>query len=288
MLSIAKTVGYGPSYIGVTGLMTAEQVRQVASAIPTMGWRLDRPLMLGILMSSKTANGIPNKYPKRYPRLKDVFKITDPVDGGTRWNAPLLPIIHYATDDHATVALQILGLKKCLDWEYEETVHTHVSGFQINTPWPDLRLFHELGFESHFGKNFRIVLQVGRAALKQAAMGRGSCQPDELVTMLRPYVGAVSDILLDPSGGMGMPVDPAQASDYLDAIKAAGLRFGLGVAGGLDAQSLDQLAPLLERHPDVSIDAEGRLRDPATDELDLGKARDYVAKAYELFEGKRG
>ena len=58
--------------------------------------------------------------------------------------------------------------------------------------------------------------------------------------------------------------------------------MGLVVAGGLSPTTLHLVQPLIEEFPDVSIDAEGRLRDHE-DHLDLQVAGQYLSKAFKMF-----
>jgi hypothetical protein len=58
----------------------------------------------------------------------------------------------------------------------------------------------------------------------------------------------------------------------------------LVIAGGLSDSTLDLLDALVGVFPEMSIDAEGRLRD-ANDRLDLVRAAQYVRHAYALFCG---
>jgi len=60
--------------------------------------------------------------------------------------------------------------------------------------------------------------------------------------------------------------------------------MGLGVAGGLSPTTLDLVRPLTNEFPDLSIDAEGRLRTPE-DHLDLAVSSEYLRKAFEMFNG---
>ena len=54
--------------------------------------------------------------------------------------------------------------------------------------------------------------------------------------------------------------------------------LGIGIAGGLSADTLPHIAGLLQEIPDLSIDAEGQLRDE-NDHLDVNKAVRYVLAA---------
>ena len=60
--------------------------------------------------------------------------------------------------------------------------------------------------------------------------------------------------------------------------------MGHGIAGGFSAETLPNLITdkILLEFPSTSIDAEGKLRD-VNDDLDIEKAKAYVAKAYEMF-----
>jgi hypothetical protein len=65
-------------------------------------------------------------------------------------------------------------------------------------------------------------------------------------------------------------------------ITDKGWNIGLGVAGGLGPDSLNLVEPLIAKFPNLSIDAEGRLRNNQND-LDLKAMSDYLAKALQLF-----
>ncbi|MDI6734376.1 MAG: hypothetical protein QMD50_02710 [Patescibacteria group bacterium] len=54
------------------------------------------------------------------------------------------------------------------------------------------------------------------------------------------------------------------------------------VAGGLQAKNLDLLKPLIKEFPELSIDAEGKLRDEK-DKLDFIAVKKYLEKAKEIF-----
>jgi len=106
--------------------------------------------------------------------------------------------------------------------------------------------------------------------------------PKKLRKAVNPYKGLVDHVLLDPSGGFGKSFDPEVERPYLEAL--ADLGIGLGVAGGLSPFTLHILEPLVKDFPQLSIDAEGRLRNH-NDQLDLTVAGSYLQKAYELLDG---
>ncbi len=127
------------------------------------------------------------------------------------------------------------------------------------------------------GWDYRIVLQVGQKAVETAG---GT--PRDVVNRLSHYLGVINDVLFDPSGGFGKPFDTERACEFLSAIAEQGWGIGLGVAGGLGPDSLNLVEPLIVKFPNLSIDAQGRLRN-AENELDLDAVRTYLAKALQMF-----
>ncbi|MBI1984885.1 MAG: hypothetical protein HYS60_02110 [Candidatus Wildermuthbacteria bacterium] len=217
--------------------------------------------MIGVLASLKTMRGIQNKWPNRYPAMDKIAGIFP--------DHPLaLNLIHYNTKEKDTLGDQLVAMT--------EFGGTNMHGFQLNIAWPSLDVLREYRKE-HATK--QIVLQVGEHAFEMV-----NHSPEQLALRVAEYDGMVEYVLLDPSGGYGKPFDPALARDYLLALKAQNLGMGFGVAGGLSPTTLDLVRPLAKEFPDLSIDAEGRLRTPE-DHLDLGVASDYLRVALSVFNG---
>ena len=154
----------------------------------------------------------------------------------------------------------------------------HCHGVQINAtrgaPWPDL---DDLAAYRDRTRPSRIVFQAGREAMESV-----NHDPDELARRCAAYSGLVTDVLVDASEGLGLPLDAARSADYLEAIRAAAPELGLVVAGGLHSGNIAELlSPLLPEWSAVSIDAEGRLRN-AADRLDVGVAGAYLQAAARL------
>lgn len=247
-------------YIGITGFMTKEEVRTVLNCVPTYSGRL---LMVGVLASSKTMKGIPNKWPNRYPKRANLGGIFES-------DLRVLNLVHFNTKEPETLYDQML--------EVERLVGSSCHGFQLNIAWPSVEVLTRIAIRR--GKT-KIVLQIGNRALEMV-----SHDPRLLADKVTEYKQVVDYVLLDPSGGYGVSFDTEKARTYLDALSSKNLNLGLGVAGGLSPTTLDSIAPLLVDFPSLSIDAEGRLRDK-NDILDLSLAREYVLKALSLFEGNR-
>jgi hypothetical protein len=261
-------------YIGITGFMTREELERVAAHMPK---NCDHLLMAGILMSSKTLNGIQNKYPFKYPKRKDVLGISLDDDHDS-----IMKTIHYNTDssdDGLLVELMaMMGLFKfprCI----REDETTGVEAVQLNVAWPHPNILEE--FNTLTADHFvALILQIGQKAFDMV-----NNSPEQLANKLVEYKGVTDYILLDPSGGVGKKMEIPVIRDYLAAIRDKDLDINLGCAGGLCSGNLDELRPLIEEFPDLSYDAEGRLRNP-DDTLNLDECVAYLKKGLEVSKAR--
>lgn len=246
------------SYIGVTGFMSRAEVDAVLTAIPAGAERL---LMIGVLVSSKTMEGIPNKWPKRYPSADQIAGIFP--------NHPLaLNLVHFNTKDPNELLSQMLKVT--------ELGGENFHGFQLNIKWPNPFTLEE--YKREYPDKI-IVLQCGEAALDAV-----SNNPTTLVEVIENYIGVCDYLLVDPSGGLGKPLNPHKGLEYLQQLNARTDKMGFGIAGGLSPTTLEDLmGPIVKVYPNTSIDAEGRLRD-GDDNLDVAVAKDFVSKAYALLQ----
>ena len=250
-------------YIGVTGFMSrwdvGEAIKELFSdGIHSSGQpdQLTHDLMVGVLASSKTLAGQPSKWPNRYPRVDAISKLFPP-------DRRTLNLIHYATDNRDMLGKQLAQLVQ-LGGPY-------LDGFQLNIAWPDPWQLREL-------RGKRLVLQLGKRALKE------DCDsPGRVGARLAQYHGLITDVLIDASGGLGLPLDPTNVLEYVRAIARFCPNLGIGVAGGLSADTLELLQPIVAEFPWISIDAEGRLRTPQPeDQLILHATRRYLHGSRDL------
>lgn len=245
-------------YIGITGFMSLSDALHVLNAVPANANRL---VMVGVLASLKTMRGIQNKWPNRYPTMDQIAGIFP--------NHPsALNLIHYNTKEKETLGDQLAAMT--------EFGGANMHGFQLNIAWPSLDVLAE--YKKAYPKK-QIVLQIGGHAFETV-----NHSPEQLATKVAEYDEVVEYVLLDPSGGYGKPFDPECARDYLLALKAKNIGIGLVVAGGLSPTTLDLVEPLVREFPDLSIDAEGRLR-TQEDHLDLAVSSEYLRKAFAMFNG---
>ncbi len=251
-----------PPYIGITGFTTPEEVDAVLASLPANPAGL---LMCGVLLSNALLSGETSDAPNRCPppnAIANVFS-DDP---------RCLNLVHYRPRAGSNLADALSRA--------HQVGGPNCHGLQINAtrgvPWPNpsaLIRYRERN------QPRRIVLQAGREAMASV-----DGDPARLAERCAEYVGIVTDVLVDASEGLGLPLDAARSANYLAALADAAPGLGLVVAGGLHANNInDLLSPLLPRWANVSIDAEGRLRD-SDDWLDVGAAARYLAAARELLQ----
>lgn len=243
-------------YIGVTGVFTAHEINHLLRAVPATA---TRPLMAGVLVSSKTLAGMTNKYPRQFPPVE---KIPSIFCGQSR----TLRLLHYSTDEPETLSTQLLRLSRIAG--------PYLDGFQLNVTWPPIGEVEK--FWERYG-GCRMVLQIGSGAM--AAVGR---DPRVLADRVAGYEPFITDVLVDPSGGKGIPFDPDAALEFLVELYERCPNLGLGLAGGLGPETLSRVEPVVARLPLLSIDAQGRLRN-SDDDLDLSATREYLKRAYQMF-----
>ncbi len=249
-------------YIGITGFTTPEEVAAVIQSLPSSPERL---LMCGVLLSNALLNGGISDAPGRCPLPVSIAGIfsSDP---------RCLNLVHYRPRAEADLA-NVLARAVAVGG-----VNCH--GVQINAtrgaPWPDPIALQQFRDRCH---PRRIVLQVGGEAMKAA-----ESRPNEIACRCALYEGIVTDVLVDASEGMGVPLDAQRTIRHLAAIAEAAPSMDLVVAGGLCADNLDALlSSLLSEWAGVSIDAEGRLRD-SDDRLDVAAASAYLTTALNLLD----
>lgn len=237
-------------YCGISGVTTRAEVLAALAAFPDCG----RQLMVGVLVSEKTLAGQRNRWFRRYPKVESIAGIF--VD-----DPRCLNLVHYGADtppDGDTLA-RLFELSGPL-----------CHGFQFNAAWPHratLERLHEVA--ARCGRTLRVVLQLRDCA----EAGRIAPLDDRSL---------VTDVLIDASGGLGKPIDAEGAGFDFIQLRSMYLHLGIGIAGGLFAETVPRVATLLQSG--ASVDAESGLRDGADGggRLDMDRVKSYleaVAKA---------
>jgi len=252
-------------YIGVTGVMTRKESEALCDALSADN---DFLVMIGMLASGKTIHGMPNKWPKRYPKAEDMGKIS--------FDHPkALFLVHFNTKD-----------PEKLHWDMCHALYLagpHCHGLQLNIAWPDVRVLQDFHRDSQSDWCKTIVLQCGEKALDEVGWSGA-----KLAERLKRYEGLIDYVLIDPSGGLGKEFDPDFACRCFRMIAKTLPDVGLGIAGGLGSTNLGRLlGPILLAFPDLkfSIDVEARVRDHA-DNLNVPDAIRYL-KSGDLILGRK-
>lgn len=210
-------------YIGVTGFMTPGEVEEVLAALPTYH---THQVMVGVLASDKTLDGLPNKHPHRFPRVERIRDLFSD-------NPNTVNLVHFNTHRVGRLMEDLIDLT-------ERYGGPNMYGFQLNVPWPDPKKL--LTYKKICRPN-RLVLWLGGDAVAEV---EGS--PRLLAEWVSRYSYIATDVLLDPSGGFGREFNVREALTYLQALRDLGL--GLGVAGGLSADNLIHLVePIAADYP---------------------------------------
>ncbi len=249
-------------YIGITDFMNPEQVktmlalfishRQVASV---------RKLHVGVMMSYKTLHGLPTKWVTAFPRNEAVCEIfiEHPL---------LLNVLHYADYDAVDVFNSLI----------RATAYggKNLHALQLDMVWPDPILVHAYR-KKH--PHVQIIVQVNTRALELV-----SHDPAAMVKRLAEYGDSIDYVLLDKSMGKGLGMDAHGLIPVARAIRDALPDLGLVAAGGLGPKTFQLVTPLVQTFPDISVDAQGKLRPSgnALEPIDWEMAGLYLKNATEL------
>jgi hypothetical protein len=251
-------------YIGITDFTNFGQVQEMVRVFGThLPQGSDRVLHVGVMMSYKTLNGIETKWSKAFPPKEIIADIFRPNDNDVYY------CLHYADYDHDT---KFTDLARGLGY-----AGPFVNAVQFDMPWPDPGVVASGVHASR--KQIEVILQVGRNAIEEA-----NNDPADVVRRPEDYEGVIHRVLLDKSMGRGLSMDAVGLIPFARAIKDRFPNLGLVAAGGLGPDSINLVEPLAKEFPDLSIDAQGRLRPSgsALDPIDWDMAGEYLVKALQL------
>lgn len=260
-------------YIGITGFTNIIHVFNTIKIYPT-DTNIPK-IMVGILVNNRSLDGLPvaEELTKKYPQR-------DVVSGLFSKHKNAMNIIHYSTNDPEHFMDQLLKMVYLYSYGNYEDNHPIIGklhGFQFNMMWPDPKILDEFkGLVKE--KKFKFILQIGKSAFDSINNSH-----IKLSEKLKEYSGIIDYVLLDRSEGNGEEMDIDFMYDYISAIYHNNQDINISIAGGLSAKSLGDIEHIIVDFPEISIDAEGKLRDNENN-LDLTLARDYLKKALSIYQ----
>lgn len=249
------------NYIGITDFTTKDETERILDfARKNIPSSSETRIMIGVMMSYKTLNGIDTKWANVFPdndAVADIF-IKDPL---------LMNTLHYA--DYAEVDFEVNLSKATL------LSGKNLDAIQLDMVWPDvnvLKRYRELY------PNIEIVLQINSVALDMCGNN------ERLVSKkIAKYGESINYVLLDLSMGKGKKMDTDLLSKYTHQIKEDHPQLKLTFAGGLGPYTIDLIDPIIDLFgKDISIDAQGQLRESGSallDPIEWNRAEEYLEKS---------
>lgn len=251
-------------YIGITDFRNVRQVRYMLRIFnERKSIHSDRMLHVGVMMSRKTLLGLPTKWTKAFPtnvEIADILSVPETYN-----------CLHYA------------------DYEQDPDFHRNLrqaiafggdgmNALQLDMIWPDSTIVAHAVTFSH--KELEVILQIGKNAMEVEGN-----DPKRIIDRLARYDGAIDRVLLDRSMGNGVGMDAQGLLPLAHAIRDRFPTLGISAAGGLGPETTHLVEPLVREFPDLSIDAQSRLRPSgsALDPIDWEMAKVYLENALQLF-----
>jgi len=247
-------------YVGVSGVGHYDDHHEIIEMASELGCLMDSHfVMIGVQATGKSqVQDIENSRGRAWHPVGEELATAAVYDDTTLTR----PYVHcFFEDDELEIGLENVLRRSTY----------YLKGLQLNKlPWMDndyRPVIHQLKDQQ---PDVAIVLQAHREILEWYA-------PHEVVRRLGTL--AVDYVLFDTSEGAGRLMDPERLRGYVDDLYQSHLPIGAVVAGGLEADNLEEyLGPLLAEFDDLSCDAEGRLRSGPEGRsfLDLDKVRNYL------------
>ncbi len=253
-------------YIGVTDVPSFSRASDLYHHfLGSLRSGVHRSFHVGVMTSRKILLGEPTRWAAVYPQ-KEIL-------AGILSHPLTYNCVHYADYDDLGVDEHLDATLSCV----ADYAGARLDAIQLDMIWPNPHLLAR--FKGV--RECELILQIGRKALD--IVGDNATQ---LCARLRSYEGIVERLLLDMSGGEGREMQSERLLPYLRLIRDQLPDFSLGVAGGLGPYSLHLLEPILPEFPNISIDAQGQLRNSgnAMDPIDWWRAEKYLTEALRILD----
>ncbi|MBU1644437.1 MAG: hypothetical protein KKA62_03375 [Nanoarchaeota archaeon] len=253
-------------YIGITGPVNVQETKDICREFSEAGYSMESPHipMLGFLVSYKTLNGQTTQN-RRYPSANSLPELLKATDG------QVLTMVHYNSKEIDTLSKQVAQI---FDGVYENGL---CRAIQLNIVWPDIGHVARI-------KDQHPEMQVVFQASHKAMDGK---KPNQIAKGVKDYTDSISYVLIDPSGGRGMPFDLESSVAIYSELRGQCPDLTIGFAGGFTGENVaPRLREILKQIEEdkFCIDAEGGLRDKVTsaygdDLLNIEKVRGYLQSA---------
>jgi phosphoribosylanthranilate isomerase len=260
--------GYGSKpgsapYVGVTGFTSKSDMMV---AINTYFLESERSsitshdLMLGILLSHHAIkrDGEASRFPARYPPLDAIPDLVDAAKS--------------AGGNHAVVALHYNTknpyISDDVELIFDEIGRSSASldAIQLNIAFiPDEQEIKKIKAKHRV----KIIAQINGTIMRDRSL---------------PYISSalstipVDHVLVDPSGGKGKDIDIGESIAVYKQLRSK-TSACIGFAGGFGPDNVEEKVSEYVKKIGTtrfSVDAEGKMRDPSTDAMDVGKVSAYI------------
>lgn len=266
-------------YAGVCDVLSPEEARAMANEVRAHRTDPDRKVMIGVMAGHFSIR----------PEIDDptdqrsVFPTRDEMAMGFTDDPDVINTIHFA-DLYRPKEIQTL-------FEDLELVVEHggenLHAIQLDVTWPDVDEMDR--FKAKY-PDLAIVLQLGRSAFDEVGH-----DPQQIVERLDEYGDSIDYVLLDLSMGKSKAMEAEGLLAALRLIRKELPGLGLAVAGGLGPDTVHLLEPIAKEFPDISIDAQGRLKPEgapvdamghmiSTVPADLGRSTEYIRKSCAMLD----
>jgi hypothetical protein len=252
-------------YVGITGSVSVQETKDICREFSEADYSMKSHHipMIGFLVSYKTLNGLITKN-RRYPIVKDIPKLLRATKGN------VLTMIHYNSREMDSLSKQVSQMFKGI---YRKGL---CRALQLNIVWPDIGQVAKIK-EKY--SDMKIVFQASQKVM-------GDKTVHEIAQGIKAYEDSLDYVLIDPSGGRGIPFDLESSVEIYSELKNQCPDLTIGFAGGFTGENVfPRLKEIIRQvGSDFCIDAEGGLRDKVTsaygdDLLNLEKVKGYLKSA---------
>ncbi len=270
------------AYIGVCDVLSPEEARAMAVEVREHRADPNRKVMIGVMAGHFTMR--PDAEYGEGQRA--VFPTKAELANGFIDDPDVFNTIHFA-DLYRPKEVQTLFEDLEL---VVEAGGEHLHAIQLDVTWPEVDDIDR--FKAKY-PDLAIVLQLGKACFDIV-----DHDPQKMVDELDKYGDSIDYVLLDLSMGKGKAMEAEGLLSALRLIRQELPGLGLAVAGGLGPETVHLLEPIAKEFPNISIDAQGRLKpvDAPVDDrghmastvnADLGRSQEYIRKSCDMLDKPR-